>query len=116
MRASSDCGKVWMNDRRDPVCRRCAPLTLCPACANDVRTASRRPKSRKAAMIDTSVSMVRVLRRKRAAQTRCRYFMSALPSSARDRLDEGALVEVQDLVRVFGCLRVVRDHEDGFAV
>src|SRR4030095_7300402 len=102
---------------REPVCRRCAPLALCPACVNDVRTASSRPKSRKAAMIDTSVSTVRVLRRKSAAQTMCRYFMPRPPrSGGRDRLDQSALVEVQDLVGVFRSLRVVRDHQDGLAV
>jgi hypothetical protein len=63
-----------MNDSFEPVCSRAAPFALWPACVNEVRTASSRPNSRKAAMIDTKVSKVRVLRRNSAAQIRCRYF------------------------------------------
>src|SRR5258705_4649030 len=104
-----------MNDSFDPVCKRSAPLALCPAWLNEVRTASSRPKSRKAAMMDTSVSRARVLRRNSEAQTRCRYFIAG--SSCGDgRLDQAALVQVQCLVGVLGRLGVVGDHQDGLAV
>src|SRR5664280_2954050 len=109
-----DCGSVWMNESFDPVCRRCAPLAPCPAWVNDVRTASSRPNSRNAAMMDTSVRKVRVLRRKSDAQTRCRYFIAS-PSSC-DRFDEAALVEVQRVVGVLGGLWIVGDHQHRLTV
>src|SRR5664280_981372 len=109
-----DCGSVWMNESFDPVCRRCAPLAPCPAWVNDVRTASSRPNSRNAAMMDTSVRKVRVLRRKSDAQTRCRYFIAS-PSGC-DRFDEAALVEVQRVVGVLGGLWIVGDHQHRLAV
>ena len=68
--SSSDDGRGWMKDSFEPVCRRSAPLALLPAWSNEVRTASSMPNSRNAAMIDTSVSIVRVLRRNSAAQIR----------------------------------------------
>src|SRR5580765_1022974 len=103
-----------MKESRAPVCSRRAPLALCPAWSNEVRTASSRPNSRKAAMIETRVSKVRVLRRNSDAQTRCRYFI--VPPSGRDRLDQRPLVEMQDVVGVLGGLGVVGDHQDRLAV
>src|ERR1035441_7352469 len=113
--ASSDCGSVWMNESFELVCSRCAPLALCPAWANEVRTASSRPNSTNAAMMDTSVKKVRVLRRKSEAQTRCRYFI-ARPSGCDRGFDQAALVEVQRVVGVLGGLGIVGHHQHRLAV
>src|SRR5690606_38019113 len=109
-----------MNDSRQPVCRRCAPLALWPASSKLARTPSSRPNSRNAARIETRVRKVRALRRNSAAQTRCRYIMGVLPCQARsgvDRLfDQRALVEVQGVAGVLGGLGVMGDHHDGLAM
>src|SRR5689334_3469689 len=104
MRACSDCGKVSMKDSFEPVCSRLAPAALLPTLAKLVRTPSSMPNSRNAVRIDTSVRMVRVLRRNSAAQIRCRYFMRA--SSGDRLLDQRALVQVQRVVGVLGGLGV----------
>src|SRR5690606_13059129 len=114
-------GRVWMNDRREPVCRRWAPLAVWPASSKLARTPSSRPNSRNAAMIETRVRTVRVLRRNSSAQTRCRYFIAIAPVSGRSGgvgglFDQRALVEVQGVGGVLGGLRVVGDHHDGLAV
>ncbi len=49
---------------------RLTPAGARPAALNAARTASSMPNSRKAAMIDTSVRIVRVLRRNSDAQMR----------------------------------------------
>src|ERR1700729_380546 len=103
-----------MKDSFEPVCRRCAPIALLPASSKPVRTASSMPNSRNAAMIDTSVRMVRILRRNSAAQIRCRYFMAT--SSGECLLDQRAFIQMQRVVRVLGGLRIVGDHHDGLAM
>src|SRR5258705_9665400 len=103
-----------MKDRRAPVCSRRAPGAERPAWSKDTRTASSSPNSRKAAAIDTSVRIVRSLRRNSDAQTRCRYFMadSLGPSAAHQR----ALVQVQGLARKLSRLGIVRHDDDGLAM
>src|SRR3546814_15142587 len=94
MRGSSEIGRVWMNDSREPVCRRSAPFALCPASAKLVRTPLSRPNSRNAARIDSRVRMVRVLRRNSSDQIRGRYFIDlsfgSLPCDGRGGLGGGA--------------------------
>src|SRR5438045_9752270 len=104
-----------MNDSFEPVCSRSAPLALWPAWLNEVRTASSRPNSRKAAMIDTSVRKVRVLRRNSDAHTRWRYFMAcSLRGDHRGRmLDERSFVALQRLIGIAGRLRFVGAHHVG---
>src|ERR1700744_3728949 len=104
-----------MKKSREPVCSREAPLALWPACWKEMRTASSRPNSRKAVMIDTSVSTVRVLRRNSAAQIRWRYFIAS-GGGRRVGRDQRALVQMQRMARAAGGLRIVRDHHDGLAV
>src|SRR5690606_21370170 len=121
MRGSSEIGRVWMNDSRDCVCSRCAPLAVWPACAKLLRTPSSRPNSRNAARIETRVRKVRVLRRNSAAQIRCMYFMCLAPVSVGgsgrvdDLFDQGALVEVQGVAGVLGRLGKIGGHHDGLA-
>src|SRR5690242_3863319 len=105
MRACSACGRVSMKESFELVCRRSAPAALLPALAKLVRTPSSMPNSRNAVRIDTSVRMVRVLRRHSAAQIRCRYFMRA--PSGDGLLDQRALVQVQGVIGVLRGLGVV---------
>ncbi len=62
--------------------RRSTPATFELAVEKAPRTESSNPNSRKAASTDNSVNRVRALRRIKAAQMRCRYFMPA-PAQAR---------------------------------
>jgi len=69
MRAPRLSGNACCIDMRELTISRPAPSTLSPA-LKAWRTELSRPNSRNAAMIDTRVSTVRVLRRNSAAQIR----------------------------------------------
>ncbi len=60
--------------------------------------------------IDSSVKIVRTLRRHRFRQTSGRNFMRP------PRLEQRALLEVQRPLGALGGARIVRDHDDGLAV
>src|SRR6185437_7497549 len=60
-----------------------APVALCAAPTNALRTESSSPKSRNAATTEIIVKTVRVLRLKSADQTRCRYFTRQPPAPPR---------------------------------
>src|SRR5690606_19199001 len=100
MRGYSEIGSVWMNDSREPVCRRSAPFALCPASAKLVRTPLSRPNSRNAARIESRVRIVRVLRRNSSDQIRGRYFMWNLlelpPLRRQGRVGEGGLPDQRE--------------------
>src|SRR6185437_755937 len=116
MRPNRLFGSDMVNVSLEIVTRRSAPAILLPALRNAARTESNSPNNKNAAITDSKVNSVRVLRLNRAAQTRWKYFMQA-PLRARFRpLDQRALIEVQHMACVFGCLRIVRDHDDGLAV
>ena len=77
--------------------------------ANAVRIVIRRPNSRNATKIDSSVKIVRTFRRQRFRQSE-RQELHAAASV------EHALVEVQRALRALGRVRIVRDHDDRLAV
>src|SRR5262245_17350989 len=106
-RSGSDC----VNDTRACVTSRVAPTKSAPA-ENSTLTACRRPNSRKAITIDSSVSTVRVFLRPRFAITNP---VRVIAASGR-LLEKLALLQVQRPVRELGGLWVVRHHHDGLAV
>src|SRR5215510_13057225 len=74
MRGSRLAGSGWMIEMRELTTRRLTPAADGGA-LNAVRTASSMPNSRNAASTESSVKIVRVLRRNSAAQIRWKYFM-----------------------------------------
>src|SRR6185437_2560753 len=77
MRPNRLFGSDMVNVSLEIVTRRSAPAILLPALRNAARTESNSPNNKNAAITDSKVNSVRVLRLNRAAQTRWKYFMQA---------------------------------------
>src|SRR5829696_7247064 len=108
-----------MNDTLCRTMRRSAPARLTPA-RNASLIAQRKPKSKNATKIESSVRIVRSFFRFRLLQTRPRNFMAGyreIPRESRGRLGgKLALVQVHGARGLGRGVGVMRDHHDRLAM